>query len=145
MATDEDTTISLRSVQAYAVQRTEDGTQMGLVLKVSSDLESFGFSNDEFARFAATVLKTTSTDPQLSSAARNESCPIELPGGKIFFESDDQSGTVTVAFRLGCLRLTLPIDGYEFFESLRTFMKTRRTSSLVDASSRQRRTERRRL
>jgi len=142
MATDEETTLSLRYVQTYAVQRTEDGTQMGLVLKMSSDLEGFGFSNDEFARFAATVLKIASTDPQLSSVAWNKSCAVDLPGGKISFEPE-QSGAVTVAFHLGCLRLAFPLDGYEFFESLRKFMETRRTSSLVDASSRQRHTGRR--
>src|SRR6476659_8142136 len=104
MAEDEET-LTLRTVQDYIVQRTEDGTQLGLVLKVASDLEGFGFSNDEFARFAATVLKTTSTDPQLSNpAVADNVCTVDLPVQGISFQPDSaESATVTVTYQLGSI------------------------------------------
>lgn len=109
---------------------------MGLVLEVASGLEGFGFSNDDFARFAATILKTASTDPQLSNPTdAHNICTVDLPVQKILFEPDSaESATVTVACQLGSIRLALSLDAYVFFESLKTFMERRRNITQAAAA-----------
>jgi len=131
-------TVIVQNVEDYLAQRTEDGAQMGLVLKVASGLEGFAFSNDDFATFAATILKTTSTDPQLSSPGQRGSITVALPAQGISFEHDPaQSSIVTVACHLGSLQLTLSLDAYTFFRSLKAFMERRRELLPADPTDHQ--------
>src|SRR4051794_27450548 len=63
--------INVRTVEAYMARRTDDGTQMGLVLRLATGMEGFAFSHKDFALFAAKLLDTAVTETQLPSPTQD--------------------------------------------------------------------------
>jgi hypothetical protein len=123
--------INVRTVEAYMAQRTDDGTQMGLVLRLATGMEGFAFSHKDFALFAAKLLQTAVTESQLPSPVQDS--PVHtaaLPVSAISFASDaSEPSAVEMVCDLGPLRLALVLEATTLFKSLKSFMDGRRTQA----------------
>ena len=124
----EEQSITVNTVQAYMAQPTDDGTQMGLVLKVASEMKGFAFSHMDFARFAAKVMETAIANSHLLGPGQaDDAHTLSLPVQAVSFESDSTDPSkVTITCHLGPLQMVLTLDADTLFTSLKSFLARRR-------------------
>jgi hypothetical protein len=117
--------IPTQTVQAYLVQPTDDGRQMALVLRTGQGAVGYALSHADFARFAARVLEVAAE--KSSSPDSSDSVPVvALSVEEVSFETDPaNSSVVTMASRLGGLRLALSLDSNALLRSFKQFLDAR--------------------
>jgi hypothetical protein len=121
--------ISTQTVQGYLIQPTNDGKQIALVFRTQSGLAGYALSHADFSVFATKVLEALEAEKlpaaELGNGPQTKAFPVE----EISFEPDPANASaVTVATRLGRLRLALSVDTKTLMQSFKQFLDRRRSS-----------------
>jgi hypothetical protein len=121
--------INTETVQGYLIQPTNDGKQIALVLRTQAGLVGYALSHADFAIFASKVLETIAAEKLPTPPPANGALPKALPVEGIVFEPDPaDASAVTVATRLGRLRLALSLDSSTLMQSFKQFLDLRRAT-----------------
>jgi hypothetical protein len=121
--------LNTQTVQGYLIQPTNDGKQIALVFRTQSGLAGYALPHADFAVFATKVLETLEAENLPAAELANGLPAKAFPVEEMTFESDPANASaVTVATRLGRLRLALSIDTKTLMQSFKQFLDHRRSS-----------------
>jgi hypothetical protein len=121
--------LNTQAVQGYLIQPTNDGKQIAVVFRTKSGLTGYALSQADFGIFATKVLEMVDAEKLPASELANGVPTKAFPVEGLTFEPDPANASaVTVATRLGRLRLSLSLETSTLLQSFKQFLDRRRAS-----------------
>jgi hypothetical protein len=126
----EDVVVKAETVQAWAVQPTDDGSQTAVIFKVKTGTAGFSFPPGDFDRFAERIIAKAG---KLVGAQVPDATPQATSSMSIEINPDDSSSAL-LAVEVGKQRLVFAVDVNTLLGSCKQFLEQRRISRASGSS-----------